>query len=701
MSLILSTDVGRALTPTELDSNALYLQGVAQSQSTTAQSSANQATTSASSANSAATVAATNATGQSIANVATILTASQVAAAASATAAAASASNAQTQATNAAAASLSVSTTAASVSGMISNMDPSTLTPPANFDGTEIWATKKSGLWAQFKLSSVASWILNIFNGFTQNGTGAVSRPFLGKLQDQISVFDFMTAAQIANVQSAAASIDVTAAVQACINYVSSLPRGGICYFPQGMYLITSTLTVTKPFVKLQGAGMFRTTLVTSTNITILSVGTGPAITGIQGNDVVDIGFYHTNQVPKTVPNMIMLSPLQATVRTAFQNGAYGLVIYGGQGIKLDRIYAPGNYNPALNATLNSSQAITFYAASVASGYTMGAGAVNLPTEVDINSPYINGPLIKGWQYGIAIFAGEHITLTGDYYIGQSTVDNIHIEQDANNQLILETTLNPGGYIDGAGRAGIWIGGPNGNGSQYIGQTSILCVVKGQSGTGLDGIYIDGTNRGGSFPQAVINTVLAPTEVSGWYRHGMNLVGGSGINIPSPNVFGNSFSAAGNGSGIVFGSSVTGARVHGGRSGGGNYGSGTGNQSFGIVVDAASKAVTITSVDVTGNQASMSVTNNAGTSGNRITNCPGFNGNRPANVPALPTTGTSFTNPFGSPAQVLIYGGTTTSINLNGQQVSTTPTSVPFTVGPGDVVSITYSSAPSWIWWPQ
>ncbi|RRA01922.1 hypothetical protein [Burkholderia cepacia] len=536
---------------------------------------------------------------------------------------------------------------------------------------------------------------------FQSSGTGGVARTISDKLQDTDSVFDFMTPAQIANVKSGAASIDVSGALQACVNFEATKARGGTCGMPPGMYLINSTIRLTAPNVRLQGAGKGATVIATNANITDVIVGTNP-ITGIVGNDILDIGFFHSNAVAKTVPSLIMLSPIQATVRASFTNGAYGMVLYGGQGVKLDRIVAPGNYNPTSNPALNSNTAITLSAASSAPGYTMGTGAVDLPTEVEIASPYINGPFMQGWQYGVFMSAGEHVTFTGDYYVGQSTIDNVHIEQGADNKLILETTLAPGGYIDGAGRAGVWVGGPNGNGSQYIGQFSIYATVKGQSGSGLDGIVIDGTNRGGAYPQAVINAVLSPTQVSGWARHGMNLAGGQNISIPSPNVFGNSFSVVSNGSGIVVGPNASGVRVRGGRSGGGTYGAGTGNQAYGISIDPASTNVTVNSVDLTGNQASSNGVTNAGTSANQITDSPGFNGNRAAKVPTMPASGVSYTNPYGSRAQVLIYGGTVTSINLNGQQMFSTSSGVPpISVAPADVLSITYSATPSWIWWPQ
>lgn len=72
--------------------------------------------------------------------------------------------------------------------------------------------------------------------GFLQAGTGAVARTAQDKMRDMVSVFDFMTTAEIADVQAGTLLVDVTAAIQAAIDSTSSL------WFPPGKYLITSTL---------------------------------------------------------------------------------------------------------------------------------------------------------------------------------------------------------------------------------------------------------------------------------------------------------------------------------------------------------------------------------------------------------------------------------------------------------------------------
>ncbi len=509
-----------------------------------------------------------------------------------------------------------------------------------------------------------------------------------------------MSPAQIADVKAGTASTDVSKAIQACIDYQSSKRRGGTCDLPSGVYLVKSTLRETRSHIRLRGAGKSATVIATNSDIVDILVGTNP-VTALVGNDIIDIGFFHNNAVVKTKPHVVLLSPIQSTIRASFTNGAYGIFLYGGQGIKLDQIVAPGNYDPETGPTHNSHTSISLLPLSSASGYKASTGAVDLPTEVEISSPYINGPLLKGWQYGISIFAGEHVTLDGTYYVGQSTVDNVHIEQGADNKLILEPTLAPGGYIDGAGRAGVWVGGPSGNGSQYIGQLSIYSTIKGQSGSGLDGIVIDGTNRGGAYSQAVINATLSPAQVSGWRRHGINLAGGQNINIPSPNVFGNSFVKVGEGNGIDIGQHAAGVRISGGRAGGDAYGRGIGNQAHGIAISPSSRNVTVTAVDLNGNQSPTNGISNANASNNQITDCPGFNGNRATISPPFPASGAEFKNPLGSRALVSIQGGKITSIALNGHLLFNSAPDAPFPIAPGDTLRITYSSRPDWTWWPQ
>lgn len=76
--------------------------------------------------------------------------------------------------------------------------------------------------------------------GWIRNAVGAVFRWVSDKLSERVSVFDFMTSAQIADVQARTFLVDVTAALNSAIAYEQTNKRGLV--FPGGGYLVSSTL---------------------------------------------------------------------------------------------------------------------------------------------------------------------------------------------------------------------------------------------------------------------------------------------------------------------------------------------------------------------------------------------------------------------------------------------------------------------------
>jgi hypothetical protein len=78
--------------------------------------------------------------------------------------------------------------------------------------------------------------------GFLQSGTSAVARTVQDKLRDSLSVFDFFTAAQIADVKAGTLALDVTAPFQAAINASIAASKG--LFVPAGNYSVT-TLNIT------------------------------------------------------------------------------------------------------------------------------------------------------------------------------------------------------------------------------------------------------------------------------------------------------------------------------------------------------------------------------------------------------------------------------------------------------------------------
>lgn len=93
--------------------------------------------------------------------------------------------------------------------------------------------------------------------GFLQSGTGAVARTAQDKGRDSLCVFDFMTAAQVADVKAGAGSIDVAAALQSAITEAIASGRG--LYAPAGTYLLNTTVTAASA-IHLHGDGIGDTT---------------------------------------------------------------------------------------------------------------------------------------------------------------------------------------------------------------------------------------------------------------------------------------------------------------------------------------------------------------------------------------------------------------------------------------------------------
>jgi len=88
--------------------------------------------------------------------------------------------------------------------------------------------------------------------GYAPGTTGAVGRTVQSSLRDRISAFDFMTAAQIADVQARTTTLDVTAPLQAFFNAC----KGGRGYLPPGTYKKTAQITMDPAFsYDIEGAG--------------------------------------------------------------------------------------------------------------------------------------------------------------------------------------------------------------------------------------------------------------------------------------------------------------------------------------------------------------------------------------------------------------------------------------------------------------
>ena len=74
----------------------------------------------------------------------------------------------------------------------------------------------------------------------------------------------------------------------------------------------------------------------------------------------------------------------------------------------------------------------------------------------------------------------------------------------------------------------------------------------------------------------------------------------------------------------------------------------------------------------------------------------GYNPTGPQTAPAIPSSGTAYTNPFPFDCAVYVTGGTVTAIAIGG--TATGLTSGQFFVPAGETITLTYSAAPTWTW---
>jgi len=173
--------------------------------------------------------------------------------------------------------------------------------------------------------------------------TGTQLRTVEGRLRDFTSVFDFMTPAQIAGVQAGLFLVDVTAPIQAALN-----SGAREVYFPQGGYLISSTLTINSVTVAkmLRGAGR--------QSSIIYNISAGNAIESI-GNPItqntsITIADLNIEGQPGTGNGIFFEYTSQATIERVglYGHGADGIRVENGAHIAIVDCWSRSNTGNAL-----------------------------------------------------------------------------------------------------------------------------------------------------------------------------------------------------------------------------------------------------------------------------------------------------------------------------------------------------------------
>lgn len=150
----------------------------------------------------------------------------------------------------------------------ITASDPDSVSQVTSLDGTEYISAKKSGSWLGTTLSTIAKFVITTFSGFTQTGTGSISRTVQGKLTEIFSVKDFGAKGD--------GVTDDTAAIQSALNACSSY---GTVFFPPGIYVVSSTLTIPSSYIRVTGPAKIIAAASTNFDYIMLASGqTGVAV---------------------------------------------------------------------------------------------------------------------------------------------------------------------------------------------------------------------------------------------------------------------------------------------------------------------------------------------------------------------------------------------------------------------------------------
>ena len=110
-------------------------------------------------------------------------------------------------------------------------------------------------------VSALATYLGASLIGYMQAGTGAVARSIQSKLRESVSVFDFMTAAEIADVIACTGLLDVGSACDKARDHVLTLGKKGKLLFPAGLYSRETTWDFSWPGLFVVGQGRFNTVL--------------------------------------------------------------------------------------------------------------------------------------------------------------------------------------------------------------------------------------------------------------------------------------------------------------------------------------------------------------------------------------------------------------------------------------------------------
>lgn len=444
---------------------------------------------------------------------------------------------------------------------------------------------------------------------------------------------------------------DSTAAIQAALN---SFVAGGVCFFPPGVYKVSS-LSVPQGVI-LRGSGPFATALKTSSaSATLLTMGLTSGVTEIQLGASVSrtTGYFIDTQSNSTL--------IQRVEMTGHYIGIHIGTLGGAQPSDV-QILDCSFFNPAIVLGGGGILAENF-SNLVIDGVVMTGPASGTQPDFGIRPQNGDTAFLSNTNvtaHGVAL----QIDPGAGYNCFALSAVNCAFDSGGTNSggTVSSAEIIPAGGVYNTKFSNCWFG---------LSAAHSGCSIS-PSGSGVvDGISFAGCDfpHNGDCGLLVVNSGSA--VVKNWVVTG----GGSGGNTNA------GIRAAGGTSYFT----ITGHAA-------GNY-SGRGNNNDGIVVDAAgSDFYFITGNNVQGNTTAGIVDAGTGTSA-QVTNNAGYNGS--ANVGAVSVGASPWSYTAGHTSETLyVTGGTVSSIAIDGTLVqATTGSTVPLV--PNETMTITYSGLPT------
>lgn len=227
--------------------------------------------------------------------------------------------------------------------------------------------------------------------GHIASGAGAVATTAQRKLRERVSLFDYMTAGQIADSESGTATLDLSAAVTSA---QAAIVSGGTIELPPGDYKFNIDMPGTKRF-NLVGAGVRATTVRPYTAGTqVLSLGGNTSWKYVVISDLTFIGTSAANSCAVQFGRTVYQSNDEYAGRVRFVNVEFTgfekhiRKLYGNIGNRFDacqfstatmfHYYAIGSTSPVMHAGADEFNQCHFDGAVLASFYidspTSGSG---------------------------------------------------------------------------------------------------------------------------------------------------------------------------------------------------------------------------------------------------------------------------------------------------------------------------------------